>query len=315
MESSGKKKTSNENIVDRISTLPDEILQHILSFLETSTAAKSSVLSKRWRHLWVRAPALDFNLDRVSMSRIHRASLRRKSSTLRRLRLQIDDPTIVSSSGAIDQLLNELVDFSMPSQIQELQLVFHHTYKLPRYVLSSGNLRTLELGHCDIRYVGAMNLARVETLSLSGVNAASAKAIVLLISSCVSVKKFRYVSCHKVRKLDLCFRELRELVLESPGKLRNLNIDAPKLQSVELKFDGDDFELSLKNVLNLQRAVLGHGLHYCCYTNCIPQFKKVLGIAKVLELSFDPARVPLVLLFPYLLYIIYRLLLTYSICA
>jgi hypothetical protein len=50
---------------DRISSLPNEILYHILSFLPTEDAFTSSLLSKRWNSLWLSVPNL--NLDEVSL--------------------------------------------------------------------------------------------------------------------------------------------------------------------------------------------------------------------------------------------------------
>ncbi|KAK6257938.1 hypothetical protein QUC31_001397 [Theobroma cacao] len=46
---------------DRISELPDEILVHILSFLSLRNAARSGILSRRWRHLWKSVPSLNFD--------------------------------------------------------------------------------------------------------------------------------------------------------------------------------------------------------------------------------------------------------------
>ncbi|KAA3468135.1 F-box protein [Gossypium australe] len=49
--------------VDRISDLHDSILTHILSFLSTKEAIKTSVLSTRWRYLFDLLPNIDFDLE------------------------------------------------------------------------------------------------------------------------------------------------------------------------------------------------------------------------------------------------------------
>ncbi|KAF2549482.1 hypothetical protein F2Q70_00024166 [Brassica cretica] len=45
--------------MDRISSLPDGVIIHILSFLPLEKSAQTLVLSKRWRILFAFSPTLD----------------------------------------------------------------------------------------------------------------------------------------------------------------------------------------------------------------------------------------------------------------
>ncbi|KAK6114825.1 hypothetical protein DH2020_007094 [Rehmannia glutinosa] len=57
-------KTSTEE--DRISKLPDAIIQHILSSLDPKQAVQTSVLSKQWTKLWSTLPDLNFNFRHLA---------------------------------------------------------------------------------------------------------------------------------------------------------------------------------------------------------------------------------------------------------
>lgn len=48
--------------VDRISNLPDNVIDSILMHLTLRDAAKSSILSKQWRYKWVKLPQLRFDV-------------------------------------------------------------------------------------------------------------------------------------------------------------------------------------------------------------------------------------------------------------
>jgi hypothetical protein len=69
-----KRKNEDENDEsegneDRLSDLPDGVLLHILSFLNTKHVVRTCVLSKRWKHLWKRIPTLILHSSRFSSVR------------------------------------------------------------------------------------------------------------------------------------------------------------------------------------------------------------------------------------------------------
>ncbi|CAL1385647.1 unnamed protein product [Linum trigynum] len=50
---------------DRLSSLPDEVISQILSFLQTKYAVGTAVLSRRWKDLWTRVSNLDLDNELI----------------------------------------------------------------------------------------------------------------------------------------------------------------------------------------------------------------------------------------------------------
>uniref|UniRef100_A0A0E0HWE5 F-box domain-containing protein n=1 Tax=Oryza nivara TaxID=4536 RepID=A0A0E0HWE5_ORYNI len=75
---------------DRLSALPNDILVHILLRVGTGGAARTSVLSRRWRHLWYLLPELDFGPEADGHS-IRAALAADESPSLRRLLVRAAD--------------------------------------------------------------------------------------------------------------------------------------------------------------------------------------------------------------------------------
>nr|ABD33094.1 Cyclin-like F-box [Medicago truncatula] len=61
VESNSKRQKASEENDDRISSLPDDVLNHILSYLPIKTTVATGRLSRQWQHLWKHLHVLDFN--------------------------------------------------------------------------------------------------------------------------------------------------------------------------------------------------------------------------------------------------------------
>jgi hypothetical protein len=107
--------------VDRISVLPDPLLQEILSFLPTKQLVQSTILSKRWKHITTSIPVLEshtFNWD------IESGYFNFLEKTLRSLSVKkftlTDGMDIPKSVSRLDRWMS----FAVKSDVEELNLTF-----------------------------------------------------------------------------------------------------------------------------------------------------------------------------------------------
>ncbi|RVW99635.1 putative F-box/LRR-repeat protein [Vitis vinifera] len=65
-----KRQRLNHDGTDRINSLPDGVLIHMLSFLPTADAVRTCILSKRWEFLWTYLRNINFD-DRLYLGEVN----------------------------------------------------------------------------------------------------------------------------------------------------------------------------------------------------------------------------------------------------
>ncbi|CAN1839662.1 F-box/FBD/LRR-repeat protein At1g13570 [Linum perenne] len=157
---------------DRISSLPDNVREHILQFLPLPDAAKSSLLSSKWYNLWMNLPCLVFDAnfcqtvegsspDAVTrlMFKLFRV-LFLHSGPLKQVTISL--PILRNFPQQVDQILLFLANnkriqaltFNMESGYSPFRnnSFVLDKYKLSRVLFSSlfSNLETLRLSCCQL---------------------------------------------------------------------------------------------------------------------------------------------------------------------
>jgi hypothetical protein len=116
-----RQKYNNHVKEDRISNLPDFLLLHILSFVDTERAVQTCILSTRWKNIWKHLSVLTLDSSRFRnlkdftkfVSRI--LSLREASTTLQSLDFQ--------RSGIVEpHILKRIVKYAVSHNVQRLQI-------------------------------------------------------------------------------------------------------------------------------------------------------------------------------------------------
>ncbi|KAM7466565.1 hypothetical protein LguiB_014127 [Lonicera macranthoides] len=234
-------KRQNNNTDDRLSELPDAILTHILSFVDTKYAVQTSSLSKRWINLWISVTNLNFHncsfrklttferfIDRVFTCRDNSISLNSIVFDCKR-RITLNCFEKVFCNATYNGVKNLEICISSRTFIS-----------IPIYAFSTLPLRTLKLkclGYCrDIQT--PFFLAQLQTLSLDGflfegkdLFRECPNLLELSIIDCdVKCSNELIISAPQLERLNISFcvdfSQISKIVLSSP-KLNLFNFKAP----------------------------------------------------------------------------------------
>ncbi|XP_045793822.1 F-box/FBD/LRR-repeat protein At4g26340-like [Trifolium pratense] len=162
--------------VDRISTLPDSVICHILSFLPTKEAAATTILSKKWNRnpLWLSLLTLDFDQQNFADF----ASFRHfvySVMLMRNITLPIRSFLLKcgNSSDFNRHDVNRFIQAVVQRGIQNLNLhmftATSHCFKLPQCVLNCNSLTVLKLKWLRIQHFSKVNFPLLKTLHLEDI--------------------------------------------------------------------------------------------------------------------------------------------------
>ncbi|RZC83578.1 hypothetical protein C5167_046368 [Papaver somniferum] len=186
---------------DRINRLPDAIIHHILSFdIDTKHVVQTSVLSKRWIHIWKSIPNL--NIDRRSFPQGKEHTQRfiyfadmvlRDDSDIRRFHLHWDsfDHDDENVANNVNMWIVHAVKRNVQQVIVEICQYYHHlAYEIPHQLLNCKSLRTLRIQlnagarhAAQVTFPKLMDLPRLEVLSLAGFSVYDVELSLFMLST------------------------------------------------------------------------------------------------------------------------------------
>ncbi|CAF2100625.1 unnamed protein product [Brassica napus] len=146
--------------VDLISNLPDEILQHILCFIPIKVAITTSLLSRRWKHVWCEIPSLSLDATILTAASVnktlsHYTAPKTKSFHLKTYRREYTPH------------INRWIKCAMSHNVENLSLDFwanSYPYKVPDFFYNSSSFRQLNIN--ELKVLDLRKSLRLRTLQI-----------------------------------------------------------------------------------------------------------------------------------------------------
>ncbi|XP_074281977.1 uncharacterized protein LOC141606662 [Silene latifolia] len=170
--------------IDRLSDLPDSIIHHIISYLDTEEACRTTILSKRWARIWSTGLILDFRSQffvTKKKGRSHKKTVLRLMNSVETTMRQYSEKNLSIRKFRVEYLtahqgmagrIDGCLGIALQNQVEELSLSFIHKrspYGLPASLFLSKSLTSMKLSRVKVPYYENLKLVSLQSLDLSEV--------------------------------------------------------------------------------------------------------------------------------------------------
>ncbi|CAN1266347.1 F-box/FBD/LRR-repeat protein At5g53840 [Linum perenne] len=240
---------------DRISSLPDEILHEILyrlGFRKQST--KAALLSKRWNHLWLSYPVLEFYCTDYSKNRPSRSTMDSFIAAARRklsysgLNSYIKSLRIISLDSAF---IGAILDLIQNREPEEIYMNLNRDSVIPAPLLNSSRLRTLMLYACKILEQDQSKMINLQVIHLSDVSI-DVRVLNSMIAAAPLLEKLTLICLYSIKRVEVGnHANLKHIQMKYMSGLSEIVVGAlQSLESLSLRsLDCDGLEIICSSLL------------------------------------------------------------------
>ncbi|KAI9094514.1 hypothetical protein K1719_026634 [Acacia pycnantha] len=275
---------------DRLSSLPDSLLLHILSFLPTNEAVAACFLSKRWRSLG----------HSFSTLVVHDTCF----SSDREVFIQFVDYVLISGDLKFlknfglncwtfdmpNDKINNWIDALINSKVEHLEIWITHSVntRLPSSILNWSTIRVLKFYGVTFSTLSSVNLPSLKVLQLDMVRIPDINFLAMLLSGCALLETLvlgyldvtnNFGPMQEIKKLN---RLVAAFVPPSPVPVKALsNVTFLRLQQMwspggkhaMWSPDADNFP-TFDNLTHLECS----GDEWTAIVNCLRNFPKLQNL-------------------------------------
>ncbi|XP_021895761.1 F-box/FBD/LRR-repeat protein At1g13570-like isoform X1 [Carica papaya] len=241
LEKSNGNDIEDQTNLDRISNMPTDVLNTILVHLPLRDAARTSVLSSKWRYKWTSIS--EFVLDDKCFSSSPHCDDRWEEI------MKIIRHVQSNHNGSIKKFklaaycypehsqLGEWIEFVAEKGIEELSLqdfIFIKRFKLPSQVFSCPQLSCLDLYGCIFKLPSRFEgFACLKSLQLNQVSITS-ETLESLVHSCSVLEKLTLLDIDHIASLRIHNQTLKYLKIDS--EFADISLEnSPLLDSVDIR--------------------------------------------------------------------------------